>query len=194
MYSKLADKFAQFLILKFQSDISDDRIKNVQVISYGIQIIVSSIVNLLLVLVLGSYLWGWVETLIFILFFCPIRQYSGGYHAKTFLSCTVGFLGLYSLISGLVYSFSDLIVCIFICIICMFIIGVVSPIETENKRINKSLKKKCRKKIIFIICFDIIVILIFAISLKFRLVQTATIALSIECVLLGLGMFVNKRR
>lgn len=192
MYSRLANKFACFLILHFQSDNENDLCKNVQVISYGIEIILSSIMNLLLVFVLGSCLWGWIETLVFILLFCPIRQFSGGYHAKTHLLCTIGFLTLFFLVGKFVYTFADFKGCIFMCIICIFIIGIVSPVDTRNKRMSECAKKNCRKKVIIILSIEIIIILSFGMVLRLRFIQAATVALLVECFLLGLGKCVNK--
>lgn len=66
MYSKLANKLANVLIsLGMKTDISN-RYKDAQVISYGIELILSSIVNLILVLALGGYFFGIWKTIIFL--------------------------------------------------------------------------------------------------------------------------------
>lgn len=51
--------------------------------SYGIDIMFSSIMQLLLILIISVFIGNIVETLLFFLMFIPLRIYAGGYHADS---------------------------------------------------------------------------------------------------------------
>lgn len=103
MYNRISGKIANYLILHFSSSL-DKRYKDEQVVRYGIEIILSSMLNLVLIILFGTIFWGLLEIVVFVLFFCPIRQYAGGYHAKTHLRCTLGFLLFYVMFKNSLYS------------------------------------------------------------------------------------------
>lgn len=193
MYSGLANKIAKFLILLTENENSNNMNKDVEVISYGVELLLSSIVNLILVLMIGSYLFGVQETIIFTLLFCPIRQFSGGFHANSYLGCTIGFLVLFMTIGNLINIVNNIWYYFLECIICIGFIGIISPIDTENKRLNKQLRDKCRKKIMIILGIEFFGIVVFFVLLKNKFLHAATMALVIESVLLGLGKIKNKK-
>ena len=193
MYSGISEKIANYLILHFSLNL-DKRYKDEQVVRYGIEIILSSMLNLVLLLLLGTFFWGLLETVVFVLFFCPIRQYAGGYHAKTHLRCTLGFLLFYTLLSKFVYMMMNIKMCIIISVLCLFGIYIIAPVETSNKLINADLRIRCRKKIILISCVEIIVFFIFILCSKVRYMQSGVIALLMEIILLVLGWLENRRR
>ncbi len=57
------------------------------IFTYGIEIIMSSVVGALLVFILGCVLLTPVHSIIFLAIMIPLRCYCGGYHANTYLSC-----------------------------------------------------------------------------------------------------------
>ena len=91
MYNKHATKVANLLTSLAGSNSMENKDTDIQVIIYGIELLLSSFVNLILVMIVGGYFFGILPTLVFILFFCPIRQFSGGFHAKSYMTCTIGF-------------------------------------------------------------------------------------------------------
>ncbi len=71
------------------------------------------------------------------MFFCPIRLFSGGYHAKTYWGCFfisfIIFLGM--IIMGKYISFNS-IISITSLIISFILVCIFSPVDDINKRIK----------------------------------------------------------
>lgn len=53
MYNRIANKLANILV-SFAGDSIDSRCKNIEVITYGIELLLSSVVNLILVMIIGG--------------------------------------------------------------------------------------------------------------------------------------------
>lgn len=151
MYNRIANKLANILV-SFAGDSIDSRCKNIEVITYGIELLLSSVVNLILVMIIGGLFFGAFATFVFVLFFCPIRQFSGGFHAKSYIICTVGFLGLFLLLGNVMMFIENIIVDFGLWFFWGEVILSISPIETENKRLNQRLKRICKKKIGLLLC------------------------------------------
>jgi len=58
--------------------------KEFRVYSYGFELIIAFAANALTVLLIGLIFGKFVHTLLFLLTYCPIRQYAGGFHATAF--------------------------------------------------------------------------------------------------------------
>lgn len=194
MYHKFADKLANILVLLAEKGDVVNSSTDIHVISYGIELLLSSVVNLMLVLMIGFYFWGILNTIIFILFFCPIRQFSGGFHADSYAGCTIGFLILFlvmgSVIKLIEYEWIDFLGCL---LLIGFIL-IISPIDTENKRLDRGLREKCKKRIRLILGIELIAIVILFLSGQMEFLQMAVTALSVESFLLGLGQIVDRRK
>ena len=65
---------------------------------YGIGITISSIFNILLILLTSLLFRDVLSGVIFLLCFISLRTYSGGYHATTYLRCSIVFLLTYILV------------------------------------------------------------------------------------------------
>ncbi len=193
MYKKIADKLAGILISMESKREDGDISRNIQVISYGIELILSSVINLILVLVMGNYFLGIWKTIVFILFFCPIRQFSGGFHANSYVGCTVGFLILVLAAGYLVSIMEAIWYYLTICIICVIIISIMAPIDTRNKRLGEERRRNCKRVIRYLLCAEVITIIIFYLINNVGFLQAATMALGIEVVLLLLGKIINKQ-
>lgn len=69
----------------------------------------------------------------------------------------------------------------------------VSPIDTENKRLDQKLKRICKKKIGFLLCIELVSLIVFMILDRIIFLQMAVTALGIESILLLLGRIVNQK-
>lgn len=194
MYHKLADKLANILILLAEKEVANNKSKDVEVISYGIELLLSSVVNLILVLMIGTYFFGILKTIAFILVFCPLRQFSGGFHANSYLGCSIGFLVLFLGIGSVIQFIEYGWICFLICIVLICFILFISPIDTENKRLDHGLREKCKKRIRLILGIELITVVILFSLGQTEFLQIAVAALSVESFLLGLGQIVNRRR
>lgn len=123
-------------------------IKNTQEVKdyyqYGIEITVSSLLNVILILLIGLVSGNLIESIIFLLCFIPLRQFTGGYHAKSYFLCNLTFsvsfsiiLIVYNLMKEYVTSYFGILIVLVSCIIFFS----ECPIENKNKPIPAKKKK-----------------------------------------------------
>ena len=78
-------------ILKFiteQNVISDEKDEQ-EFYKYGIEISISSFLNIFLVVILGFLIHHVLESVVFLTLFILIRSFTGGYHADTYFRCNL---------------------------------------------------------------------------------------------------------
>jgi len=142
MIKYLSNKVLQYLIMN--NAINDDE-DQCLFYSYSIEITISSLLNIIIILVLSIITNSLILGISFLLTFIPIRQFTGGYHAKTYFRCNFTFAVCYILtlaICKITYN------CTFYISILLFVIELIfiilyCPIVNENKPIDS--KKKCIK-------------------------------------------------
>ena len=81
MIKSLSDKITSFLVCNNSIDNEES-----EVCSYGLEVLISSLINLVIILLIGAILGKLMQTVVFVACYCSIRQFSGGYHAS---SCMV---------------------------------------------------------------------------------------------------------
>lgn len=143
MVESCANKITSFLI--YNKTIED---KEYDLYLYGFKTLIAFIVNISVILFISYLLNIFKETLLFLLCYCPIRQFTGGYHAENYKRCLLAFISVYLtniyIIERLVYSNYDYII-----MIAMFIsyIGICSyaPLEHRNNPLSKEEKQKYKK-------------------------------------------------
>lgn len=171
----------------------DCKYKNIDVATYGIELLISSAVNLIFVMLVGGHFFGTFATFVFVLSFCPIRQFAGGFHARSHMKCTVGFLILFLLFGKGMTLIGNRIVNFGLWIMFGGIILCVSPIDTENKRLDQKLKRICKKKIAMFLCIELVGVIVFMMTKKNDFLQMAVTALGIENILLIFGKIANQK-
>ncbi|MCC0635149.1 MULTISPECIES: accessory gene regulator ArgB-like protein [unclassified Clostridioides] len=144
MFKRYADKMTSVLIYNNMIDNHESR-----VYSYGFEILIAFIVNITTILLLGFLFGKFTYILFFLICYCPIRQFSGGYHANNYFRCLLTFifiiLSTIFIIENLnVYLFKNIIMIIAsiswigICIMC--------PVEHKSNPISE-IEKLTYKKI-----------------------------------------------
>lgn len=113
--------------------------------TYGIEIIMSSIVGALLVFVVGSVLFDPILPICFLAVFIPLRCYCGGFHASTYLRCNSLMVVIFVITALLSEYFPPDKEYLFIGIILSSILLVIfAPVDNEKKRLTPKEKKKCK--------------------------------------------------
>ena len=56
---------------------------------YGIEISISSLLNIVLVVIAGILIHHIIESIVFLTLFILIRSFTGGYHADTYFRCNL---------------------------------------------------------------------------------------------------------
>ena len=120
---------------------------------YGIEISISSFLNIALVLILGLVLGHFPESVIYLTLFIFIRSFTGGYHADTYFRCNLLMCVLFVLVILLNKIAAPYMTFpAYLCLICLaeIIILCLGPIENKNKPISES-KKKVLKIVGFVV-------------------------------------------
>ena len=144
MIERISKKLTDYLVAK--NVINDDDTTRAYY-NYGIEISVSSLLNVTLIIVIGIVSNHIVESIAFLSVFVPIRQFSGGYHASTYFKCNFLFCVLFVILVGMYELTSISITIVFEIWILLFIEVVfitVCPVENKNKVLTSELKKKGR--------------------------------------------------
>ncbi len=82
LVSKIVTFLTEQEVISSESDVQD-------FYRYGIEISISSFLNIFLVLLLGIIINHIAESIIFLLLFILIRSFTGGYHADTYFRCNL---------------------------------------------------------------------------------------------------------
>ena len=122
---------------------------------YGIEITISSLINLLLVFSIGIFINKILYSLIFLIIFISLRQLTGGFHAKTYLRCNITMCCSFTIVVLGTTIFQSLPLFIFIIhiLLSIFIEYKFCPVENENKPIEPKCIPKFKIASIIISCF-----------------------------------------
>lgn len=138
-------------ILKFITDqnVISDEVTVQDFYKYGIEISISSLLNIILVLSLGILIHHLVESVIFLLVFILIRSFTGGYHADTYFRCNLLMCVTFIITVYVNTVTSDkisLTTALIMILFTEFIVLVLGPIENKNKPI--AISKRMRLKVL----------------------------------------------
>lgn len=118
---KISSRILKYLL---QSEVIEDTKEVRNYYQYGIEITVSSLFGFALVFLIGLLFGNLLESLIFLMCFLPLRQFTGGYHAKTYFYCNLTFslsfatvLLFYHLTKEYMTTYAGLLIMFFCCVI-----------------------------------------------------------------------------
>lgn len=181
MIERAAERIINYLV---KSEVISNEKKVMDYYKYGAEITLSSILNLILVLLVGFFSQRVLESIIFLILFICIRQLTGGYHADTYFKCN-----LYLCLSfGLVLLMLEMINLniIGICgvgFICMVVVIFFCPIENKNKPIPEGNGQRLKiKSLMSFICVFFISIILYCNHLQ----RWATFLMLILCLIIVL--------
>lgn len=190
----LSEHMASWLI-KHGAIPQEDRV----LYEYATYSFIISILPLFIVMFFGVIQGKTVESILLIIPFMLIRKFSGGYHAKhswvcIISSCAVLFLCVY-IVSDIRYGM--LLNIAMLCAAASLV--ALSPIDSENRRLDDSEKKQYKK--ITIIMVIVFVILYFLLSLLGNKIYSICIAegiiitacLQVPCLLQKLLFIIKKK-
>lgn len=166
-----------------------------EVYVYGMTLMISSTATLLATLLLGFVFHVINSVLVFLLFFVPVRIFSGGYHSSSYLRCFLTFMlmqGSFIVIQRNLPERAVLPSILITSLISLFLIFKFSPVSHPNAPIRESdwLRFKRLSRIICIIeLSSIYLILIFArenIGI-YKLLLSAAVGLLYASILIFVG-------
>ena len=121
-----------------------------KVCCYGIEVTISTLLNCLIVFLIGIFFNMFAESIVFLAAFTPLRIYSGGYHADTYLKCNLIF-GILVFGCFAVYKYANPVYqpeMIAICTIQLLMCVFYAPIENKNKKLTNRQKKMYKQRAI----------------------------------------------
>jgi len=129
----------------------------ISVYTYGFELLISTIIEICLLILMSVLLGAPFSWLFFLLGFIPERIHAGGYHAKTHLSCYIIFTSLFTLSSfiSLSFSFPDIFPLI-TSLVLLVLILIWGPVEATNKPLSIERRKKNHLRALLFVGTDII--------------------------------------
>lgn len=89
-------KFVNYMTRKFIDTGIIERDDD-EVFAYGLEIITSASINTIFALIIGTVMGRFIESIIFLVSFCIIRQFCGGYHADSNRKCIISFNSIFAI-------------------------------------------------------------------------------------------------
>ena len=87
MFKSYASKITSFLI-----DNKEIEQEDYEVYKYGFEVLIAFILNIAIVLIIGLLFNKVFYSIVFLVCYCPIRQFVGGYHANNYTKCLLIFI------------------------------------------------------------------------------------------------------
>ncbi len=140
MIERLSKMILEYLI---RSNVIENTDTDREYYQYGIEITISSILNVILILFIGIVTKSFFESIIFLTCFILIRRFSGGFHADTYIKCNLSFCISFITVLILYYTTAQYLstyISILITFVCVSIILLKCPIEHINKPISNNRK------------------------------------------------------
>lgn len=142
MISKLSKKISLFLYRKEIIDIGE-----LEIYKYGFEIICSTLIGFIITLLIGLMFQMFLLSMIYYFAFVLIRQFTGGYHAKSYFMCNL----VFSIVTLFVFGFTKMAVFagnysisihLLLLLLSILITWYYAPIENENKPLDEEQKKR----------------------------------------------------
>lgn len=157
MITSLSQRITEFLIR--EKSISE---KDAEIYQYGVEITISSLLNIILVLLASAAAKNIISGIVFLSVFITLRQFSGGYHATTYFRCNAVLLITYVAVLLL----SRYVVISFWVNCTLVLLGVMAlilfaPVPNIHKPLTKDeCRKHKRNALIIYIVISVIALLI----------------------------------
>ena len=186
---KLSNIITDFYIRKaFASE--DKR----EIYQYGFKLIIADIINFSMIMLLGVVLRRFMESIAFLITLCGVRQFSGGFHAKTFWLCRLSMIITFVCVILSTYFIShtiDNIAIASVNVVSVTVIAILAPVKHPNKTLTEQQQKQNKMKAIItsLILSVVSVILIVA-----NRIEGVTISITLVAVVILMIIGVTVQR
>lgn len=132
--------------------------EDAEIYIYGINQILTSVLNVSSALIIGLILGTFFEVAVFMAAYIPLRIFAGGYHAKTPLRCYI-FSVIMLIIVSLGIKYLSLAEWVYYSILAAaaLVVLVLSPVEDRNKPLDEIEHKVYKRRAIFIAAAEFII-------------------------------------
>lgn len=191
MIKLFAKKITLFLIFNKQIEEND-----FEMYMYAYETLIAFIVNVTVILAISCLFEKFTYTLWFLCWYCPIRQYAGGYHADDYRRCLLVFLLIYLLNIGIL----ETLICFNLSYLiiggaCISFLGILilAPIEHRNNPLSSNEVNHYKKVVRRIGGIGFISILI-GVKFEFTYKYALYLASVIICVFIMIVLAIIKER
>lgn len=187
---KITDKI--FFAMKNKNIMVDE-----EVVKYGLEIIFTKVLFAIIIVSIGILTKCFLESITYTITFSLLRQYGGGYHAKTKQKCFV--LSVLMLICAIfiiktAQSFDVFIILeAVITLLSVIYIITTAPIDTPNKRLDADELRIYGKRTGITVCILVIILGICLYIKAYRFSTAIMIGIIMEAYLMLKGQINNKR-
>lgn len=152
---QISAKIADLLI---ENNIIEKNDKNVFI--YGIDYMLSSILHIVTTLAIGALFGMFLESVVFLISYMPIRQYAGGFHASTPTRCYFSSIIITTVVLYIIGLpiWSDIVILFFLAVASL-IIFLLAPVEDKNKPLDD------KEKIVYKHRTDTVLVALIAVAL-----------------------------
>ncbi len=173
-------------------DIDEERL---EVIRYGLEILLLKIVFYITSIALGILMHSFWECLIFLISLSSIRTLAGGYHADTRMKCFIESMCMLMAILAALKVFQEssfsYVVLSLVAFASVTVIWVLCPIDTENKRLTSKERKILRIKTRSVLIIETVICLSAYLLDYDKAACTIMLALIVTAVLMVIGGIKN---
>ncbi len=140
MISYLSNKIALIL-----HNNDEEQLIDIEVYRYGLELLISTLINLLIMMTIAGYLRCLKEMALYFAFFSSLRVFAGGYHASTHIKCILIYTSTALMIIWMITIASSNGYSIFIVALAYTTATVLilkyAPVDTANKPLSA---KECQ--------------------------------------------------
>lgn len=141
--NQLARKLARLLAQNSHNSVYEDEVR------YGIEVILGSIFQVVLLLAIASLLGLVYQTLGILLASALFRRYSGGAHCTAYYRCTltslITFLPL-AYLTGFLLTYNNLVITCCAAIVVLTIAWIQAPVDNPTKPITDPVQRQALRK------------------------------------------------
>ena len=160
---------------------------------YGYNLLLIRIANTCSLMGIAAVLDVYMEMLLFLLAFIPLRQYAGGYHLSKPWKCIVlsnMTVALVSIVMKYTEFFTQEMFQTVIIVVAMGIIFFLAPIDCANKRMDNTEKRVYRYRARTVSLIELIIYMSFTISDKMAMIR---VGICFAYLLVGISLVLGKR-
>ena len=138
------------------------RYEDYEIYQYGLEQLFTNVLDVMTLLVIGLSMGMIWQGIVFVFSFMLLRKYAGGYHASTPLKCYLLTTSIIIVVLSVIkYIKINNFVCLGLLIISSVVIFMLSPVDSENKKLDDIERIIYRKKTLLIWSIEFFVIIIF---------------------------------
>ena len=154
--TKEIDKMTNMLT-NFIIQHSDAKREDADIIAFGVKYGLITLAEILGMVVISFLMREFIPGAVILIAFISIRVYAGGYHAKTLLRCVVMSTILFTLI---ILGYKMLYLPIIVKGLIALFLGVLSPVENDNRRLSKNEKKVFKNRALLFYSISLIIFML----------------------------------